>query len=297
MPHMDFKKAARFIAAVPKGRWTTYGDVATVAGNPRAAQAVGEWLRRSRGGIPCFWRVLRVDGFVADGLSGGDSRRATDAAGARDVLASEGVLIDKSGRASRLQRFRADDWEDSNGQQPRRHADNQPAGEVLAATPTSPTTISVPLHESDSSVQQGAETAILAKVAEEFGTSLAPRTMTLEHGAPVQLDGVGADDSLFVEIFAHQGPVKGGQQKKVCQDALKLITIGRSYPDAQLVLAFADQDAAAYATKGTWVSEALLIWGVKVVVVELDESLRNDIRRAQLRQVMVNPSAVSAAAE
>jgi hypothetical protein len=49
--------------------------------------------------------------------------------------------------------------------------------------------------------------------------------------------------------------------------------------------------AAPYATKGTWMSEALATWGVKVLVVELDAEVREGIRAAQVRQQMVNPSA------
>jgi hypothetical protein len=133
-------------------------------------------------------------------------------------------------------------------------------------------------HLSDSTVQQEAELLIRHRVAEHVGKAL-------------RVDGVAADESVFVEIFAHQGALKGGQRHKVATDALKLITIGRSRPDAELILAFGD-DAAAFATKGTWMSVALVAWGVKVVVVELDDSVRDDIQAAQVRQVMVNPTTV-----
>jgi hypothetical protein len=36
-------------------------------------------------------------------------------------------------------------------------------------------------------------------------------------------------------------------------------------------------------------SAALEAWSIKVVVVQLDEDVRQDIRAAQARQVMVNP--------
>ncbi len=142
---------------------------------------------------------------------------------------------------------------------------------------------------SDSAVQRSAETVILAKVAEHFGTPLAPRTLTLKGGTRVQVDGAASDNSIFVEVFARQGALKGGQQKKVSQDALKLITIARAHPDGRLVLAFADGEAAVYAAPGTWVSEALATWGVTVLVVEIDDQLRADIKDAQVRQIMVNP--------
>jgi hypothetical protein len=109
--------------------------------------------------------------------------------------------------------------------------------------------------------------------------------------ASVNVDGVDADRSVFVEIFARQGALKGGQIGKVARDALKLITLRKSHPGARLLIAFADGSAAAYATTGTWISHALETWEVEVVVVELDDATRDGILAAQARQTMINPSA------
>jgi hypothetical protein len=144
-------------------------------------------------------------------------------------------------------------------------------------------------HQSDSSAQREAEPLIRRKVAEHVGKALSPAKLELEGGNLVHVDGASSDETVLVEIFAHQGPLKGGQRHKVAQDALKLITLGRSRPDAQLILAFADEDAASYASKGTWLAEALAMWGIAVLVVELDEAVRAGIRDAQLRQEMGNP--------
>jgi hypothetical protein len=146
-------------------------------------------------------------------------------------------------------------------------------------------------HQSDSTVQQEAEALIRQKVADYIGKQLYPATVRLDSGAPVQVDGVAADESVFVEIFAHQGSLKGGQRHKISTDALKLITLGRSRPQAQLVLAFGDAEAAAFVTQGTWMSEALASWRIKVLVIELDTAMSDGIRAAQARQVMVNPNA------
>lgn len=149
----------------------------------------------------------------------------------------------------------------------------------------------MPQHQSDSSEQRDVEEVIRAKVAAHLGTELKPATLALDQGAEVQVDGASADRSVFVEIFARQGTLKGGQRHKIATDALKLITLGRSYPQARLVIAFADDDAAAFATQGTWMAEALSAWKVQVLVVELDDDVREGIRAAQVRQRMVNPSA------
>lgn len=58
------------------------------------------------------------------------------------------------------------------------------------------------------------------------GVELTPRSLRLGGGARVDVDGVAPDESVFVEIFAHQGRLKGAQFHKVARDALKLITPG-----------------------------------------------------------------------
>lgn len=148
-------------------------------------------------------------------------------------------------------------------------------------------------HASDSREQRLAEPLILAGVGNELGVELAPRSLQLEHGARVDVDGVASDDSIIVEIFAHQGRLRGGQFHKVARDALKLITLKRTRPTAQLVLAFADPDAAACVTGASWLAEALRAWDITVLVVELEHDIRAGLRAAQVRQVMVNPSAAS----
>lgn len=143
-------------------------------------------------------------------------------------------------------------------------------------------------HRSDSAVQRRAEEVIRYQLAALVGKDLAPRIVTFDTGAPVQVDAVAADESVLGEIFARQGKLKGGQQKKVAIDTLKLITLGRSRPSAELILAFADKEAAAYALGKGWLAEALTTWRVRVVVIEIDDILRDEIRAAQARQEMRN---------
>jgi alkylated DNA nucleotide flippase Atl1 len=107
---MDFKRAKRFVDAVPHGRWTAYKDVAIVAGNPRGAQAVGNWIRREGHRMPTCYRVLTVDGQVPDAFRPAGAGLPRDAAHVREVLRAEGLRIDAAGFASKAQRFTADHW-------------------------------------------------------------------------------------------------------------------------------------------------------------------------------------------
>jgi hypothetical protein len=145
-------------------------------------------------------------------------------------------------------------------------------------------------HQSDSSAQSGAEPLILEKLSETLGVGLKKRELTLPGGARVVVDGVSDDESVFVEVFAHQGPMKGGQPNKVARDALKLLTLARDRHEARLIIAFGDEQAARSVTQASWLAEALRTWGIEIFIPELDMSVRETLRATQLRQRMINPS-------
>jgi hypothetical protein len=102
----------------------------------------------------------------------------------------------------------------------------------------------------------------------------------------VRPDGVDVGRSVFVEVFAHIGRLRGGQQHKVSTDALKLLAIRAVYPEARLILAFADGEVAA--SVSGWKAEALAANGIEICVVELAPAERAKIEAAQTRQRMVN---------
>ncbi len=78
------RKVLTLVSRIPVGRVTTYGDVATLAGRPGAARAVGNILREAdRPGLP-YHRVV-----AAGGRLGGYSSRALK----RSLLAAEGLTV------------------------------------------------------------------------------------------------------------------------------------------------------------------------------------------------------------
>jgi hypothetical protein len=140
------------------------------------------------------------------------------------------------------------------------------------------------VHDSDSGEQSAAEPLILAVVEKALGVPLQRRSLTLENGARVDVDGVAVDGSVFVEIYAHQGSLNGGNKRKVATDALKLIAIGHEHPGSNLVLAFADPEVVSWATGRSWLAAALRTSKIRVLAVELDEDVRAGLRAAQVRQ-------------
>lgn len=125
--------------------------------------------------------------------------------------------------------------------------------------------------DSDFDAQQRAEAAIRDAAATAIGVPLAPGTLPLPGGATTDVDGVDEQQAVFLELFARRGKLKGPQLDKVARDALKLATLGRSSANARLVIAFADEAAAASVTGGSWLAEALRIWNIEVLVVAVPD--------------------------
>ncbi len=137
-------------------------------------------------------------------------------------------------------------------------------------------------HASDSAVQREAETKIVDGVAKRIGVRLAKRSVELPGGASAEVDGVSEDYSVFVEAFARQGAMKGGQKRKVALDTLKLITLRRQHAGARAILAFCDRGAADSLTG--WAAEAVRMWDVEVAVVSIPQTLRRRLLETQARQ-------------
>jgi methylated-DNA-protein-cysteine methyltransferase related protein len=95
------RQVYRVVCQVPKGRVVTYGQVASLAGRPRAARAVGSALRALKGslaGTVPWQRVINAAGRC----SHIDRVRAAEQ---RELLKREGVRFDRSGRVD-LERAR-----------------------------------------------------------------------------------------------------------------------------------------------------------------------------------------------
>jgi alkylated DNA nucleotide flippase Atl1 len=103
---LDFDQARTFVASVPPGNWTSYGDVAAAGGSPRAAQAVGSWLARHGDEVPGVYRLINVSGEVSPGWRPASADLPPDRGRVKARLETEGVRFDDRGRADPRQRWR-----------------------------------------------------------------------------------------------------------------------------------------------------------------------------------------------
>lgn len=84
------------VARIPEGQVTSYGAVAAMAGQPRAARGVGWILNRldEETDLP-WWRVVNGRGGLSTYKLPGPAGHLQ-----RDLLQAEGVFFDKKGQVS-----------------------------------------------------------------------------------------------------------------------------------------------------------------------------------------------------
>jgi alkylated DNA nucleotide flippase Atl1 len=98
----DWSRVAAAIDAIPPGRWTTYGELAELAGT--SAQAVGGYVAGVPGDTNAY-RVLSADGAISPGFRWTDPHDTRDV---RAVLEAEGITFDGD-CASPDQRLKAEE--------------------------------------------------------------------------------------------------------------------------------------------------------------------------------------------
>jgi alkylated DNA nucleotide flippase Atl1 len=100
---VDWGRLVEVMAAIPRGHWMSYQDLAVAAGgSPAAALAVGQYLAKVEGLPEGVHRVLRVDGSVSPGWVG----EIGGPAECRALLESEGLTFDDKGRADPARRWK-----------------------------------------------------------------------------------------------------------------------------------------------------------------------------------------------
>lgn len=98
--HSEFRAhVIRAVQRIPIGRVATYGDIARLAGRPRAWRAVGTIMRTCRqSGVPCH-RVVASAGRIG-GYGGNEAMKAA-------LLRAEGLLVSNG----RVRQFRTARWQ------------------------------------------------------------------------------------------------------------------------------------------------------------------------------------------
>ncbi|MEV7402672.1 DUF262 domain-containing protein [Streptomyces sp. NPDC091267] len=99
----DWSLAHQALATLPRGTWTSYGDLAAFLGS--GAQAVGNHLANTQGVVNAY-RVLTSDGKVSDGFRWTPGSHEGDV---RSRLSADGIRFTVHGAADPAQRLTADE--------------------------------------------------------------------------------------------------------------------------------------------------------------------------------------------
>jgi len=108
---IDYAEARKFIESIPKGRWTSYADVAEAGGASRQGGiGAGSWLRAEGSMIPNVYRVLTSQGTPSGRWRAHKPGLPSGPSGVTKLLRSEGILFDDQGRAAQDQRWTVEAW-------------------------------------------------------------------------------------------------------------------------------------------------------------------------------------------
>lgn len=145
-------------------------------------------------------------------------------------------------------------------------------------------------YKSSSLEQQAAEDEIKRHFIQKH--HLIEETPSFPTPFPAKFDGTyknSAGEWIFIEIYAHQGPLKSAQRKKVCTDILKLITAEQLFTKPiQKYILFGCEEALKFFQNNSWHTQAVAKWKIKLEVGTLSEQTKLRLKAAQARQKMVN---------
>jgi alkylated DNA nucleotide flippase Atl1 len=107
-PTATRRLVASIVAEIPAGRWTSYGEVALVAGSyPQPVAAI-----ITSNAMQGAWRVLQMGGTIAPGFRWLDPHRTEDP---REYLAAEGLVFNDEGQAVPEQFLNAEELAELTG--------------------------------------------------------------------------------------------------------------------------------------------------------------------------------------
>ena len=134
----------------------------------------------------------------------------------------------------------------------------------------------------DSYIQRQAEDAIRKKLEEKLGCDLEASSSKLGN---LNLDGFcDGKNPICVEISARQGAAKPAQKAKIMLDMCRLLLaekkLGRP---CRKIFAVTDKDAVSH-LNNSWQGEFAEKFGIEIMIVDIDDTIRQQILQAQKEQ-------------
>ena len=148
------------------------------------------------------------------------------------------------------------------------------------------------LHKSSSHVQMLAEDFIFQQVEKILDTKLEKNKKLYMANNPytyIQPDFYSWEDGIVGEIFAHIGKSKKAQYNKISNDILKMLLLEKkSGKQFRKIIVVCDDIEYQQLQGKSVLAESIREFGIEIIIVNLDETLRMKILEAQERQKMTN---------
>lgn len=105
----------------------------------------------------------------------------------------------------------------------------------------------------------------------------------------IQPDFYSEESCIVGEIFSHIGNLKKAQNNKIANDILKMLLLekvtGKEY---RKIIAVCDDIEWKKLNGKSVLAETIRQFGIEIVIIEIEDEMRNTILEAQKRQTMVN---------
>ena len=147
-------------------------------------------------------------------------------------------------------------------------------------------------HNSSSHIQKKAEEWIFERVQERLNIQLANNlrvTLANNGSTYIQPDFYSEDQGVVGEIFAHIGRPKKAQDNKIANDILKMLLLEkireRQY---RKIIVVCDEAENEKLHGKSALAESIRRFGIEIMYVKVDGTMRKEILQAQERQKMTN---------
>ena len=141
--------------------------------------------------------------------------------------------------------------------------------------------------DGDSSEQTRAHEYIREEIARKLGLDpdKFPEKKISVGDSYVVVTGLSRDPNIICEASARIDETKAAQTHKIMNNALKMLFLEQHLGGSfRKILAFVDKEAARKFTDNGWHGECLKRFGIETMVVDVPESIKQDILQAQKRQ-------------
>lgn len=104
-------------------------------------------------------------------------------------------------------------------------------------------------------------------------------------GSKVEIDGFYESHRVACEAYAHVGPLKFGQSRKLATDVLKLAMVDKHLGQGcRKIIVVAGTEAYAWLTGKCWQAGAVREFGIEVMRVELPPNIHAKVLATQALQ-------------